>query len=233
MIANSNELERLILVADDELSSFKGISRLSESLCSDIDHVSSSFALMQWLDENQSRLKNSKKAFCLVFDPKVVEITLDGAINEFLAGFPRICISRSSDVATTLRSIRTGAFDFIEKPFSLSQIHDILERAFSLHEFGVAIKEQFHSLTKREIETCELVVLGHSNKEISEKMAISIKTVKVHRANLMRKTHAKSVTDLLRLHDRFSSIKRSETLQPNGLLVHGGLEFKPGTMNGI
>lgn len=233
MIANSNELERLILVADDELSSFKGISRLSESLGSDIDHVSSLFALMQWIDENQFRFKNSKKAFCLVFDPKVVEITVDGAINEFLLRFPRVCISRSSDVATTLRSIRAGAFEFIEKPFSLVKMHDILERAFSLHEFGVAIKGQFHSLTKREIETCELVVLGHSNKEISEKMAISIKTVKAHRANLMRKMHAKSVTDLLRLHDRFSSIKRSETLHPNGLLVHGGLEFKPGTMNSI
>ncbi len=226
MIAKSNELERLILVADDELSSFKGISRLCASLCADIDHVDSLMALMQWLHKNQFRLKNSKTAFCLVFDPKVVEITPDSSINQFLAGFPRVCISRSSDVATTLRSIRTGLFDFVEKPFRLAQMHDILERAFSLHEFGVAIKKQFHSLTKREIETCELVVQGHSNKEISEKMDISIKTVKVHRANLMRKTHAKSVTDLLRLHDRFSSIKRSEILHSQGLSASGGLNLK-------
>lgn len=226
MMANSNEMQRLILVADNELSSFKGISRLSGSICADVAYVTSLEALMQWLNENQFRLKKPSTAFCLVFDPKVFEIKMDDAISPYLAGFPRICISRSSDIATTLRSIRMGLFDFVEKPFRLSQIHDTLERAFSLHECGVAIKNQFQSLTKREIETCELVVQGLSNKDISEKMNISVKTVKVHRANLMRKTQAKSVTDLLRLHDRFSSIKHLETLISKSMSTSTGLKLK-------
>jgi len=226
MNARTNEFYRLIVVADDELSSFRGITRLSEGLHSSVHHVTSRSELLNWLHEHQTRLENPATALCVVFDPKIVEISAEEPIRGLLLGYPKICISRSNDVAITLRSIKIGLFDFIEKPFRLTHMSNILEQAFIHYEFGIAIKKQFHSLTKREIETCELVIQGHSNKEMSEKLDISIKTVKVHRANLMRKTDAKSVADLLRLHDRFSSITRSEIKVSNGFSAVQGLGVK-------
>ncbi|WP_026600859.1 response regulator transcription factor [Methylomonas sp. 11b] len=202
------ELDRLILVADREVSSFKGINRVRESLQTNVDYVASRDELCRWIADNKANLTSKNIAFVMVFDPEVVEISPSGSEFGLLLEYPRICITRSSDLSTTLRSIKTGLFDFIEKPFSLEQIRKCLELAFFEYEFAASINNQFRNLTKREIETCELVVLGHTNKEISEKLDISIKTVKVHRANLMRKTNAKTVTDLLRLHDTFKSNTR-------------------------
>jgi FixJ family two-component response regulator len=202
------ELDRLILVADREISSFKGINRVRDSLQAHVDYVASRDDLYRWITLNKLRLTSKNIAFVLVFDPDVVEMSPTGCELELLLEYPRICITRSGDVSATMRSIKAGLFDFIEKPFSLEQIRTCLEQAFFDYEFAASISCQFRNLTKREIETCELVVLGHSNKEISEELDISVKTVKVHRANLMRKTDAKSVTDLLRLHDTFKSNSR-------------------------
>jgi len=202
------ETDRLILVADREVSSFKGINRVRECLQANVEYVASRDELAGWIVDNKANLTSKNIAFVMVFDPDVVEISPSGSELGLLLEYPRICITRSSDLSTTLRSIKTGLFDFIEKPFSLEQIRKCLELAFFEYEFATTINNQFRNLTKREIETCELVLLGHTNKEISEKLDISVKTVKVHRANLMRKTNAKTVTDLLRLHDTFKSNTR-------------------------
>ena len=80
----------------------------------------------------------------------------------------------------------------------------LIEKSFDYYQQTVLINNKFTALSKREYETCKLVIEGNTNKQISNELNISIKTVKVHRANLMRKVQVKSVPDLLRAFDYFS-----------------------------
>lgn len=206
---------RLILVADEEESVYRAIRRIGNNLNANVYHCVSKAAMDQWLAEHQCQFTDAKVSFCLIYDSKLFK-----SIPEFEGElpYPRICCSRSPD-ATAIDSIKSGIFAFVEKPFMLEMMKNLIEQAFSKHAANLNLRNQFRALTKREVETCDLVVQGCSNKEISEKLAISIKTVKVHRANLMRKTQTKSVADLLRLHDRFNLLTQGHSSGSNGSSV--------------
>ena len=174
--------------------------------------------LLNWMSENRNSITVRRNLFCVVFDPKYSEIFNVRYIFDFLHHAPKICISRPAHLAKALRTINTGLFDFIEKPFRLDSMRKTLDQAFLRHEQESLVNTQFASLTKRERETCELIANGLTSKDISEKLEISIKTVKVHRANLMRKMQAKSVTDLLHAHNMFKSIHQEAIVNPKTTL---------------
>ena len=88
----------------------------------------------------------------------------------------------------------------------------VLDRAFAYHEQGANVHNRFKNLTKREQQTCELLANGRPNKEIADLLGISIKTVKVHRANLMRKIEVKSIADLLRAYNAYQALSNNSSL---------------------
>ncbi len=220
MISKTDKLDKLVLVADEDVSSFRGILRIKDCVQANVEYVGNLEDLQRWTVVNQNLLSQPNTLFCLIFDPSLFKHNLEWPLWASFLNYPRICISRSGNWKTPNTVLKSGIFEFIEKPFTLEQMKCMMQDVFLAHDLGMAIRNQFRNLTKREIETCELLVKGHSNKEISEKLNISIKTVKVHRANLMRKTQAKSVTDLLRFHDGIKKISSGNDLISTTTQMH-------------
>ena len=121
---------------------------------------------------------------------------------------PIFIISGSGDIAMAVDAIRSGALDFIEKPFRGSEIIERIEGAigaFSRRRDAPPSKTQSmhfpgrEPLTRREREVLELIAAGCSNKEAGRELGISPRTIEDHRANIMKKLSARNATELVRL----------------------------------
>jgi len=117
---------------------------------------------------------------------------------------PVILISAYGDVPMAVRAMRAGAIDFIEKPFKRRELLDRVTQALEqdaatrqresqLHE----IERRVERLTPRERQVMELVVIGHSTKEIAYEWDVSVRTIEVHRSRIMRKMQADSIAELV------------------------------------
>jgi FixJ family two-component response regulator len=118
---------------------------------------------------------------------------------------PMIMISAHGDVPVAVRALKTGAIDFIEKPFSdqllLDRVRQALhndQQASETDEVKETIRARKASLTPREKEVMELVVAGNPNKSVASHLGLSQKTVEIHRARVMSKMSAGSLAELVR-----------------------------------
>jgi FixJ family two-component response regulator len=122
---------------------------------------------------------------------------------------PIVFISGHADVPSSVRAIKAGAVDFLQKPFSdqalLDIIHGALQRDRETRRDRAevaSIRVRFDTLTPRERDVLRLVIQGRLNKQIAGDLGISEKTVKFHRGRVMDKTQAGSVAELVRQADR-------------------------------
>ena len=147
---------------------------------------------------------------CVVIDlmlPDISGIDVLEQVSRDGNELPVVFISGMARVSEAVQALKLGSIDFVEKPFDVHQIADILRRAVSLdlrrrqtgadHE---QTRQRFESLTPRERQVMEQIVRGAANKEVAAKLGLSHKTVEVHRANVMRKTQAGSLAELVRMH---------------------------------
>jgi two-component system response regulator FixJ len=121
-------------------------------------------------------------------------------------GFPVILITGHGDVALAVEAMKAGASDFIEKPFDdaelLRAIHAALDARPAMAGVGQLRKEaeaRLVNLSPRERDVLQGLVAGKINKVIAHELSISPRTVEVYRANLMAKTGARSMSELMRL----------------------------------
>jgi two-component system response regulator FixJ len=119
---------------------------------------------------------------------------------------PVIISTGYAEVPTAVRALKTGAIDFIEKPFSDDVLLERIRQALAVDrqrrdEYArrADAEARFQQLTPREREVMELVIAGKANKVIAADLNLSPKTVEVHRANLMKKMEVDSVAELVRL----------------------------------
>ena len=146
---------------------------------------------------------------CLVVDihmPGMDGLELQGRLKADGIGIPVIVITGRGDVPKAVKALKAGAVDFIEKPFGgelvLSSIRRALEigkRSRAKGELAADAAHRIAQLTPREREVLDHLVVGHSNKTIAAKLAISPRTVEVHRARVMEKMHARSLSHLVRM----------------------------------
>ncbi|MEK9283921.1 response regulator [Bradyrhizobium sp. ISRA442] len=115
---------------------------------------------------------------------------------------PVLVTSANGSIAMAVDAIKSGAFDFIEKPF---RTHDIVERIdAAIDEFVPPTPNRqrwlagCEPLTERESDVLEHLAAGLTNKEIARRMQLSARTVEGYRATILRKADARNVTDLLR-----------------------------------
>jgi len=145
---------------------------------------------------------------CLILDVRMPEISgLDLQEQLIGSGFtlPIIIITGHADVPMAIRALKAGAFDFIEKPFNDQLLIERIQQAIE-HCQNLAKKNQrqqkaidlLAKLTSREKQVLDGVVAGKSNKVLAKELDISIKTIEVHRANLMEKMEAGSLSELIR-----------------------------------
>lgn len=116
---------------------------------------------------------------------------------------PVIFLSGHADVATAVDAVKRGAFDFCEKPFSDNALVDRVEQALAASAQQVAqraslqtLQQRLAHLTEREREVMQRVVDGLPNKLVADQLAISVRTVEVHRARVFDKMGVKSAVEL-------------------------------------
>ncbi|TCO80849.1 LuxR family two component transcriptional regulator [Plasticicumulans lactativorans] len=146
---------------------------------------------------------------CLLLDvrmPGMGGLQAQSRLPSFGVAIPVIIITGHGDVPMAVSAMKAGAVDFIEKPFNdqllLDCVHNALARDRARREaldHAHVLAERYASLTPREREVMALVVRGEPNKDIAEALAVSRKTVEVHRAKVMDKMQAESLSDLIRM----------------------------------
>jgi FixJ family two-component response regulator len=149
---------------------------------------------------------------CLVLDvrlPGMSGLTFHKELANEGVALPVIFITGHGDIPMSVRAMKAGAVEFLSKPFHdqdlLDAIHAAIEqdRKRRLEATRLAeLRERFATLTERERQIMSLVVIGRANKQIAAELTVSEMTVKVHRGQVMRKMHAGSLPELVRMADR-------------------------------
>lgn len=144
---------------------------------------------------------------CLILDlymPGMSGLDLQQYLKEAGIEMPVIFLSGRADVPKAVLAVKSGAIDFIEKPFDYRQIVDLVRECIRRDASSRAGREEAKSragrmatLTQREREVLDRVIAGKVNRLIAEEMQISIKTVEAHRARIMEKLEVGSVAELV------------------------------------
>jgi FixJ family two-component response regulator len=154
---------------------------------------------------------------CIILDVSMPD--MDGpTLQEELARrgirLPVIFLSGHGTIPTTVRTIKAGALDFLVKPVDgsvlLARVRDALARWSLLQEQAEiyqSVAARLATLTEREREVMALAVAGQTSKEIAQRLAISYRTVEIHRAHVMQKTGASNLLELARIAGTFESIQ--------------------------
>ena len=137
-----------------------------------------------------------------------------------------VFLTGQGDVTSSVRAMKAGAFDFLEKPIETERLLDTVGRAVdaSREEFDRererrAFRARLARLTPRERQVCDLVVLGRLNKQIGQELGAAEKTIKIHRGHVMEKLGVRSVAELVRFVERASSVAAAPAVPVSR---HGG-----------
>lgn len=152
---------------------------------------------------------------CLIVDlsmPVFGGLELQRRLKETGHDYPIVFLTGHGDIRASVLAMRSGAVDFLTKPIAQVELLDAIDRALArgkhareAAERAAALRRRVSSLTLREGQVFEQVVAGFLNKEIAANLGISEKTVKVHRANVMRKMRVRSVAELARIAERLET----------------------------
>ena len=146
---------------------------------------------------------------CLVLDirmPGMSGIELQERLASSGSQLPIIIVTGHGDVPITVRAMKAGAFEFLQKPFNDQVLLDVIQSALDKY---TAIWEQedkrnqagkdLAALTRREHDVLELLRQGKSNKAIANELNLSVRTIEGHRAKIMEKMNVKSISQLIEL----------------------------------
>lgn len=160
----------------------------------------------QWLP-----LRSPTSAGCILLDVRMPGMSGLALFEQLLErgiaqAWPVIFLTGHADVPTAVESVKRGAFDFCEKPFSDNVLVDRIEQALALSQARLTQRQQLaqlqqrlSELTERESDVMRLVIEGLPNKLIADQLDISVRTVEVHRSRVFDKMQVKSAVELANL----------------------------------
>jgi FixJ family two-component response regulator len=191
----------LIYVVEDDAAMRRSIVFLAES----VGWVARAYASA----EDFLREAEPERGACLILDVRMATMSgleLQRTLNARGVALPIVFITGHGDVAMAVQAMKEGALDFIEKPFKDQQLLDAIAhavRASSQRRVRdrrqAEARDLLERLTQREREVAALVARGLSNKLIARELAISDKTVQVHRAHVLEKLGVHSAAQLAQL----------------------------------
>ena len=208
-----------VFIVDDDASVREGMAwllRTRRLLSESFDSAEAFLDMLQgprqdhdaaW-QPDPARLQQSA---CILLDVRMPGMSGLALFEQLLAkgmaqAWPVIFLTGHADVPTAVDSVKRGAFDFCEKPFSDNALVDRVEQALALSQERLTARQtqqrlqsRLLELTERERDVMRLVVEGLPNKLIADQLDISVRTVEVHRARVFDKMEVKSAVELANL----------------------------------
>jgi two-component system response regulator DctR len=203
--------DALVFIVDDDAGVREALAWLLRSRRLPSQSFDSADAFAAFLNDPADRPWRPAQPGCLLLDvrmPGMSGLALFEQLMErqLLEVLPVIFLTGHADVPTAVDSVKRGAFDFYEKPFSDNALVDRIEQALErsqrtlqqLH-YRTHLQQNLADLTDRERDVMRLVVEGLPNKLIADQLDISVRTVEVHRARVFDKMAVKSAVELANL----------------------------------
>jgi FixJ family two-component response regulator len=192
-------------VVDDDASFRTAIQRrLTKAGYSVVTYASSQHLL--------GRLPDESELGCILLDVRIPDLSgpeLQDRLSKLGSILPIVFLSGYADVATTVRTIKAGAEDFLTKPVSSEQLLHAIEQAMAHHEASRAQKHKLDALrdllgtlTPRERQVFERVVLGKINKQVASDLGTTERTIKAHRQQVMEKMKVQTLAELVSIAER-------------------------------
>ena len=206
-------LNACVYIVDDDASVRDAMAWLlrSRSVMSESFESAEAFAAMLKEKFAQEKTLSPKQAGCILLDVRMpgqsgLALFENLLTNGLANAWPVIFLTGHADVPTAVDSVKRGAFDFCEKPFSDNALVDRIELALALSNERLAsqalsagVASRLAELTERERDVLRLVVEGLPNKLIADQLDISVRTVEVHRSRVFEKMNVKSAVELANL----------------------------------
>jgi FixJ family two-component response regulator len=194
-------IEQTVYIIDDDDAVRDSIKELVESVNLNAEIFESAISFLDSF--------TTDKAGCLVLDIRMSRMSglvLQERLNEMDASLPVIFITGHGDVDMAVDALKSGAVDFIQKPYHDQNLLDSINDALALDnrnrnmlQHDEIIEKSIEQLTNREHQILDLLSQGDTNKIIGNKLDISPRTVEAHRQHILQKCKVKSITQLIYL----------------------------------
>ena len=195
----------LVHIVDDDASFATAMERRLKHAGYEVETYPSAQHLLDHLPSDSLR-------GCILLDVRIPGLSgpeLQERLIELGTTLPIIFLTGYPDVRTTVRTIKSGAEDFLIKPVSSDQLLQAVERAIAHHEVTFGLKSKLDrarahvaALTPRQRQVFELVVRGNTNKHIARALGGTERTIKAHRQQVMEKMQVRTLAELVSLAER-------------------------------
>jgi two-component system, LuxR family, response regulator FixJ len=193
--------DKTIFVVDDDAAVRKGLAFSLRAAGYTVEAFPSALSFLEDYDP--------RRGGCLLLDvqmPRMTGVELQQQLNVRGWRIPVIFITGHGTVSLAIAWIKAGAFDFVEKPLREEALLECIERSLNWNETAreerlerAHLQARAALLTEREREVLDLVAAGEPNKIIARHLGISFRTVELHRAHIIEKLQARSLSDLIRM----------------------------------
>jgi FixJ family two-component response regulator len=193
-----------VYVVDDDPDVLTAIGRLLQSIGLNVATFSSPHQFLEGYDRNAPG--------CLVLDlalPGLSGLELQRMLEQRASLLPIVFLTGRGDIATSVEAMKHGAADFLTKPVDDTELIAAIDEALARNQALRSARRErqdvanaLATLTQRERQVLELIVAGRLNKQIAAELGTVEKTIKFHRANLMRKMGVRVVAELVKLAER-------------------------------
>lgn len=212
---SSNE-SGVVFLVDDDPGVRTALSRLLRSHGITVRAYDSATAFLDDLPESD--------CCCVLLDVKMPDLTgpdLQARMADLGIRYPIVFITGYGNVPTSVRAMKAGAVDFLEKPFDERELLAAIDRGLALHrrlgrdhEANELLRHRTSRLTPREVQVMQLVASGSRNKHVAEQLGITVRTVKAHRGQVMKKMEARSLPELVRMVEHMPPGGNGATAHP-------------------